>query len=89
MTDREILDQLEQWLEAEFSRLEEIRRSPRGLTDEGEARREAIEDVLDRLRELRALADDPDLANWLTERATTTSPSRPVNEFLKELETDQ
>lgn len=56
MTDRDVLDALEQWLEAEFSRLEEIRRSPRGLTDEGEARREATEDVIDKLRELRETA---------------------------------
>lgn len=78
MTDREILDQLEQWLE--------IWRDATVVTTDSESsfvgQHQAYVATLDRLRELRALA------NWLTERATTTSPSRPVDELLDELETD-
>jgi hypothetical protein len=85
MTDREILDQLEQWLKAELVELGEIATSC-GLSDIGIAHLEQTNKTLDKLRELRDQADDPGLADWLTERAQSTSPSQPIGEFLNTLD---
>jgi hypothetical protein len=88
MTDREILDQLEQWLVEQ--------RNNHWFNLDGN---HGLEAALDKLRELRALAwfnerikcdrlivDDPDLTDWLTERAQSTSPSQPIDNLLDKLD---
>lgn len=85
MTDREILDQLENFLKAELAELADIATNG-GLSEVGIAHLEQTTTTLDKLRELRALADDPDLANWLTQRAQSNSPSKPITELLDNLD---